>query len=344
MQKKDIKNYTLEDLKKIMAGLGEPSYRAGQIFGWLYGNDVKSFDEMTNLSKELRAKLDERYYIFKSSIVNEKHMSGSTKFLITLEDNNLIETVLLKYKYGYTLCVSSQVGCKMSCNFCASTVNGFVRNLKPGEMLEQILTVQRQKNIRISRIVIMGSGEPLDNYENVMHFIRIINDKDGLKIGARHITISTCGIVPGIYKLCEENLQFTVAISLHAVTDDKRRMIMPVDKAYPIKDIIKAAKYYTDCTNRRITFEYTMIKDFNDTKKDAEELALLTKGILCNINLIPVNSVKGKDFSPSSQATITSFKKKLEERGVNVTVRRSLGEDIDAACGQLRNSYMKNQE
>ncbi len=344
MSKENIKDYTLEELKKVMSDLNEPAYRAGQIFDWLYDNDAKDFDVMTNLSKDLRAELSERYYIFRSDIIDEKNMRDSTKYLITLEDNNLIETVLLRYKYGYTLCVSSQVGCKMGCGFCASTVNGFIRNLKPGEMLEQILTVERQNKVRVSRIVIMGSGEPLDNYENVMRFIRIINDKHGLNIGARHITISTCGIVPGIYKLSEENLQLTLAISLHAVTDDKRRSIMPVNKVYPIKDIISAVKYFVERTNRRVTFEYTMIEGFNDTEKDASELALLTKGILCNVNLIPVNIVKEKGFLPSSPNTIAKFKNKLEEYGVNVTVRRSLGEDIDAACGQLRSSYMKNQE
>lgn len=344
MIKKNIKSYTLEELKEIMTELNEPGYRAGQVFRWLFNKDAESFEIMSNLSKELRAKLEEHYYIFRSSVVDQKNMSDSTKLLMTLEDNNLIETVLLRYKYGYTMCVSSQVGCKMGCGFCASTANGFVRNLNPGEMVEQIMLMERQKNIHVSRIVIMGSGEPLDNYDNVMRFIRIINDKNGLNIGARHITISTCGIVPGIYKLSDEKLQVTLAVSLHAATDEKRLSIMPVNKVYPIKDIISAVKYYTEHTNRRVTFEYSMIKGFNDSERDAKELAYLIRGILCNVNLIPINKVEEKGFLSSSPENIMRFKDTLEDLGVNVTVRRSLGEDIDAACGQLRRSYMKDRE
>ncbi|MDI6601397.1 MAG: 23S rRNA (adenine(2503)-C(2))-methyltransferase RlmN [Thermoanaerobacteraceae bacterium] len=343
MEKKNIKDYTQNELKEIIADLDEPGYRAGQIFGWLY-KDADDFEAMTNLSKELRTKLNERFYIFKSNIIDEKNLTDSTKFLITLEDNNLIETVLLRYKYGYTLCVSSQVGCKMGCGFCASTINGFVRDLKPGEMVEQIMLVERHKNIRVSRVVIMGSGEPLDNYDNVMRFIRIINDKNGINIGARHITISTCGIVPGIYKLADEKLQLTLAVSLHAAMDEKRLAIMPVNRAYPIKDIISAVKYYTERTNRRATFEYSMIRGFNDTDEDAEKLALLIRGILCNVNLIPINSVEETGFLPSVSERVMKFKDKLEEFGINVTIRRSLGEEIDAACGQLRRSYLEKQE
>lgn len=343
MNKEDIKDYTIEELRGIVVELGEPGYRADQVFEWIY-KDVNDFDDMTNLPRSLRGRLSDRYFIFKSNVMKEENYKDACKFLVSLEDSNSIETVLLSYKYGYTLCASSQVGCKMGCSFCASTINGFVRNLKPGEMVEQIMAVQRLKGVRISRVVLMGSGEPLDNYDNVLRFVRIINEKKGLNIGARHITISTCGIVPGIYKLADEGLQLTIAVSLHAASDEKRMSIMPINRAYPIKDIIASIKYYIEHTNKRVTFEYSMIRDFNDKEEDAETLALLIRGLLCHVNLIPVNRIEETEFLPSTTERVKRFKEKLEKFGINVTVRRSLGGKINAACGQLRRSYLEKRE
>ena len=334
----DIKSMTLCELKDEIAEMGEKSFKAGQIYSWLHKHGAVSFDEMTNISKDLRSKLQKKYDIYNCSI--EKKLvsvyDNTVKYLFRLNDGELIESVVMKYKYGYTICVSSQVGCKMGCKFCASGIAGFIRNLTPSEILSQVYTAQRDLGIRISHIVMMGVGEPLDNFDNVMRFLSLITDENGLNISMRNISLSTCGVVTGIYKLMEKKLQLTLSISLHAPNDLIRSQTMPVNDRWNIDELLKACRDYTNATSRRISFEYAMISGVNDSDECARELGKRLKGMLCHVNLIPVNSVKERDYKKSSDIRIADFIKILEKYGINVTVRRTLGSDINASCGQLR--------
>ena len=339
---KNIKDYNLEELKQELANLGEKTFRAEQIFKWIFQEKVKSFDDMTNISLELREKLKKEYTICNFNILKKQESKdGTIKYLFDVLDGNAIETVLMSYHHGYSICVSSQIGCKMGCKFCASTGINFIRSLTSGEIVEQILAVEQDTGIRISNVVFMGIGEPLDNYDNVINAIRIINNPKGLNIGARHISISTSGLVPKIYKLAEENIPCTLSISLHATTNEKRSKMMPVNDAYPIEELIKACKDYIKKTNRRISFEYALAKDNNDNKEDAKELVPLLKGMLCHVNLIPINKIENGSFTKSSNENIMKFRDYLNDHGIVATIRRELGSDIDAACGQLRRKNLR---
>ena len=341
---KNIKDYDLEDLKKEFTEMNEKPFRAEQVFKWIYESKVTSFDEMTNLSLELREKLKENYTMCNFKILRKQESSdGTKKYLFDILDGNAIESVLMSYHHGYTICVSSQVGCKMGCKFCASTGINFVRSLTSGEIVEQILAVERDNNIRISNVVFMGIGEPLDNYDNVVNAIRIINNPKGINIGARHISVSTSGLVPKIYKLAEENIQCTLSISLHATTNEKRSSMMPVNNRYPIEELLQACKDYIEKTNRRISFEYALAKDNNDNLDDAKELVKLLKGMLCHVNLIPINKIENGAYSKSSNENIMKFRDYLNAHGIVATIRRELGSDIDAACGQLRRKNLNKK-
>lgn len=336
--KKDIKSLSLEELSAQIKDLGLPKFRAGQIFEWLHKYGVSSFDEMTNLSKELRASLSNDFYIA-DCIIEEKYVSSidsTVKYLFRLNDGEFIESVIMKYKYGYTICVSSQVGCKMGCKFCASTLAGFKRNLTPSEIESQIHSAQKDLGIRISHIVLMGIGEPLDNYDNVIRFLYNVNDKNGLNISMRNITLSTCGIVPRMYDLLNEGLQITLTVSLHAPNDEIRSKSMPVNDKWCMDEVLNACREYVNKTGRRVSFEYTLINGVNDSNECAEELALRLKGMLCHVNLIPVNDVKERGNVRSTDEAINRFLSILKKRGINATIRRTLGSDINASCGQLR--------
>ena len=342
---KNIKDYDLEELKKEFINMGEKPYRAEQVFKWLYEADVTSFDEMTNISIELREKLKENFSLCVYKIVKKQVSSdGTKKYLFDILDGNMIETVLMEYHHGKTLCVSSQVGCKMGCKFCASTGIKFIRSLTSGEIVEQILAVQRDENIKISNVVFMGIGEPLDNYDNILNAVKILNNPKGLNIGARHISISTSGLVPKIYQLADEKLQCTLSISLHATTDEQRSKMMPVNDAYNIEELLKACKYYIEKTNKRISFEYALAKDNNDNLEDAKRLVKLLKGMIAHVNLIPINKIENGAFVKSSNENIIKFRDYLNEHGIVATIRRELGSDIDAACGQLRRKNVDKVE
>ncbi len=334
---KNIKDYSLEELKEELKELGEKPFRAEQIFQWLYKEKVKSFDEMTNLSLPLREKL-ERYYTIGHFKIMKKQESkdGTIKYLFDVLDGNAIETVLMRYHHGNSLCVSSQIGCKMGCKFCASTGINFIRNLTKGEIIEQILSVEQDTGEKINNVVFMGIGEPFDNYENVVNAIRIMNHPKGLNIGARHISISTSGLVPKINQLADENIQCTLSISLHATNNQKRSKMMPVNQRYPIEELLQSCRNYIIKTNRRISFEYALAKDNNDHIEDAKELVHLLKGMLCHVNLIPINKIENGQFVKSTNENIIKFRDYLNEQGIVATIRRELGSDIDAACGQLR--------
>lgn len=339
---KNIKDYNLEELKKELQTINEKPFRAEQIFKWLYQEKVKSFDEMTNLSLDLREKLKQNYTICNYNILKKQESKdGTIKYLFDVLDGNAIETVLMSYHHGYSICVSSQIGCKMGCKFCASTGINFIRSLTSGEIVEQIIAVEQDQNIRISNVVFMGIGEPLDNYDNVVNAIHIINNPKGLNIGARHISVSTSGLVPKIYQLADENIQCTLSISLHATNNEKRSAMMPVNNAYPIEELIKACKDYIAKTNRRISFEYALAKDNNDNLDDAKELVKLLKGMLCHVNLIPINKIENGQYSKSTNENIMKFRDYLNDHGIVATIRRELGSDIDAACGQLRRKNLK---
>jgi len=343
-QKINLLDLTIEEISKILEDYGMEKYRAKQIFQWMH-KGISNFEDMTNLPKDLRQKLSDRCYIGGIEIQDKlvSRIDGTTKYLFRLIDGNIIESVLMKYKHGYSACISSQVGCKMGCKFCASTGAGFIRNLSSGEMIGQILAMQKDQGIRIANIVIMGIGEPLDNYDNVVKFLRIVNHKDGLNVGYRHISLSTCGLIPGILRLSEENLPITLSISLHASDDETREQLMPVNKRYSIDKLIEACKIYTEVTKRRITFEYAVIAGVNDSENDARKLARKLKGLLCHVNLIPINTVEGTSFRQSERQSIERFKSILEEYGVKTTIRRELGSDINAACGQLRRKVIESQ-
>ncbi len=330
---KNIKDYNITELKQELEKLGEKPYRADQIFKWLYKENVTSFDEMTDLSLELREKLKKEYSLCIFKIL-EKQISkdGTVKYLFDVLDGNAIETVVMQYKYGKTICVSSQVGCKMGCKFCASTGIEFARDLSSGEIVEELLSVERDLNVKISNIVFMGIGEPLDNFDNVMRAIEIINYPKGLGIGARHISISTSGIVPKIYEIADRDLQCTLSISLHSANNETRSSMMPINNRYNIEELMKACRYYIEKTNKRISFEYALAKDNNDNLKNAEELVKLLKGMLCHVNLIPINKIEGGKYLKSSNKSIMEFRDYLNSKGITATIRRELGSDIDAAC------------
>lgn len=341
----NILNYTLDDLSNWMKDNKESAFRAKQVFSWIY-NEVWDFNEMKNIPKPLQDKLDNNFYIGIPKVEQEyiSLLDGTRKLLLVFNDGNIIETVVMKYKHGNSICVSTQVGCRMGCKFCASTLEGRVRNLTSGEIIAQILVAQKMLGERISNIVLMGSGEPLDNYENVLKFLEIVNAEYGLNIGQRHITLSTCGIVPNIFDLADRELSITLAISLHAISDEKRRVIMPIANKYSIAEILESCRYYIEKTNRRVTFEYSLVKDVNDGTEDAKALGKLLKGLLCHVNLIPVNEVKENSFKRSSDKAISNFENILKNSGIEVTVRREMGSDINAACGQLRRSYIKSSK
>ena len=341
---KNIKEYNLDELQNELVALGEKKYRAEQIFKWLYVDKVKEFDEMTNLSIELREKLKKEYTMCNFKILKKQEASdGTKKYLFDVLDGNAIESVLMEYHHGKTICVSSQIGCKMGCKFCASTGIKFIRSLTCGEIVEQILAVEQDIGDKISNIVFMGIGEPFDNYDNVMKAIKIINNQKGLNIGARHISISTSGLVPMIYKFADEELQCTLSISLHATNDEKRSSMMPINNRYNIEELMEACKYYINKTNKRISFEYALAKDNNDNLDDAKELVKLLKGMLCHVNLIPINKIENGSYVKSTNENIIKFRDYLNKNGIVATIRRELGSDIDAACGQLRRKSLKEE-
>lgn len=346
MEKTDIKSLTLSELNKSIKELGLPNFRAAQIYNWLHKRFATSFDEMTDLSKDLRSSLFETYEIRNCEIEQKlvSELDETVKYLFRLNDGEFVESVLMKYKYGYTVCISSQVGCNMKCSFCASTIDGCKRNLSPSEMLSQVYAISGDTGVRISHIVLMGMGEPLDNYNNVLKFLELITNSDGLNISARHISISTCGLVPKIYDLIEKHPQFTLSVSLHAPTDELRSRIMPVNKSWSVDELLRACKAYTESTSRRISFEYAMMSGINDTDECAKALIDKLSGMLCHINLIPANEVRENDYKRSTDKRVQAFKKILEAGGLNVTVRRTLGGDIDASCGQLRRNMRKEEE
>lgn len=346
MEQIEIKSLSLVQLKNIVTEMGEKAFRAKQIYEWLHQKQAESFDEMSNLSAAFREKLKERCVLttLKMLEVQTSKIDGTQKYLFALPDGNVVESVLMKYKHGNSVCISSQVGCKMGCRFCASTIGGWTRNLLPSEMLEQIYRIQKLSGERVSNVVVMGTGEPLDNYENLLQFIRLLTDENGLHISQRNLTVSTCGIVPKMYALAEENLQITLAISLHASNQEKRAELMPIANKYSIEEVLEACRNYFEKTGRRLTFEYSLVGGKNDTKEDAEELAQLIKGLNCHVNLIPVNPIKERDYVQSDKKVIENFKNKLEKYQINVTIRREMGRDIDGACGQLRKSYIDKKE
>ncbi|HRC81255.1 MAG TPA: 23S rRNA (adenine(2503)-C(2))-methyltransferase RlmN [Sedimentibacter sp.] len=338
-----IDDLSFEELIEEILKTGEPKFKASQIFDWIHKKTVDNFDEMSNVSQKTKAKLKDEFEFAKADILLKlaSKLDDTKKYVIKFEDGNIVESVYLKYKFGNTACISSQVGCKMGCYFCASTKKGYIRNLSTAEMLRQIYLIQKDTKEKISNVVIMGSGEPLENFDNVIKFLHIINDERGQNISLRKITLSTCGIVPYIYKLADLNLPITLAISLHASNQEKREQIMPIAKKYKLPDLLKACDYYVETTGRRLTFEYILIEGFNDSTEDAENLSKLLKGKLANVNLIPCNYIKEADIKPSSDSDIMKFKKILADKGINATLRRELGSDINAACGQLRNDLLK---
>lgn len=342
MEKSDIMSFDMDEICSEIAKIGEKTFRAKQIYEWLHVKLVADFDEMTNLSKDLREKLKVNYCINMPKIVEiyKSKIDGTRKYLFQMQDGSIIESVLMKYNHGNSVCISSQVGCRMGCKFCASTIDGLERNLLPSEMLGQIYTIQKHLGERISNIVIMGSGEPFDNFDNFNKFVKLITSENGLNISSRNITVSTCGLVDRIIQLADMKLQITLAISLHSPNDELRRTIMPIANKYSINQIIEACRYYFEKTGRRITFEYSLIEGVNDSEAQAMELIDLVKGLNCHINLIPVNPIKERDYRHSSKEYIKKFQNILEKNRINATIRREMGADINAACGQLRKSYI----
>ena len=346
MEQLDIKSQDLPELKKTVEGLSEKPFRAKQIYEWLHKKQAESFEEMTNLSVSLREKLERNCQILSLKVleVQTSKLDGTQKYLFALPDGNVVESVLMKYHHGNSVCISSQVGCKMGCRFCASTIGGWTRNLLPSEMLDQVYKIQKLSKERVSNVVVMGTGEPLDNYDNLLRFIRMLSDEKGLHISQRNITVSTCGIVPRMYDLAGEDLQITLAISLHASNQKKRERLMPIARKYSMDELMKACRNYFEKTGRRLTFEYSLVGGENDSQEDAEELAHLIKGLNCHINLIPVNPIKERSYVQSDKKVIANFQNKLEKYQINVTIRREMGRDIDGACGQLRKRYLDKRE
>lgn len=344
MDKRDLKSMNLAELIEEMQILGEKPFRAKQIYQWIHGKLVEDIEEMSNISGVLQKKLKETYEFTTLEMV-EKQVSkvdGTAKYLFRLADGNLIESVLMEYKHGNSVCISSQAGCRMGCRFCASTIAGLKRNLLPSEMLEQVYRIQRESGERVSHIVVMGTGEPFDNYDNLLRFLYMITDENGLHISARNLTVSTCGIVPGIRQFAEENMQVTLAISLHAPNDEKRKSMMPIANKYSLEELMDACRYFFEKTGRRITFEYSLAAGVNDSGKDAEELIGLLQGMNCHVNLIPINPVQELSYAGSGKKVAEKFKNMLEKSRINVTIRREMGRDIDGACGQLRRRHEGN--
>ena len=346
MEKTDIRSLNLEELKAWFKERGEKPFRAGQLYQWMHQKLAGSFDEMTNLSKGLREKLagETEYTVLKPVEILTSEIDGTQKYLFELKDGNVIESVLMKYHHGNSVCISSQVGCRMGCRFCASTIGGKKRDLTASEMLEEVYEIQKISGERVSNLVLMGTGEPLDNYDNVRKFIELLTDENGLHISQRNVTLSTCGIVPNIRRLADEELQITLALSLHASSQEKREKLMPIAKQYELSEVMDACRYYHDKTGRRLTFEYSLVGGVNDHTEDARELAGLLKGLNGHVNLIPVNPIKERDFVQPTRAVTQAFKNKLEKYGINVTIRREMGRDINGACGQLRRSYMEKNK
>ena len=344
--KKDIRSYGYTELQKELEHLGEKAFRARQVYEWLHVKLSDSFAEMTNLSLKLREKLDGEYEIFPVSPVERQisRLDGTNKFLFRLWDGNMVESVLMRYKHGNSVCISSQAGCRMGCAFCASTIGGLKRNLTASEMLGQIYQIQKITGERVSNVVVMGTGEPLDNYENFVQFIRLLTDEHGLHISQRNVTVSTCGIVPNMLRLAEEGFQITLALSLHGSTQEKRRKLMPVANKYDLEEVLAACDTYFEKTGRRVTFEYSLVHGVNDREENARELAAILRPRNCHLNLIPVNPVKERDFVRPSRENALNFKNKLEKSGINVTIRREMGSDIDGACGQLRRRYAEEEK
>lgn len=340
----NLKSMTIEQLAAELKTLGQPAFRAKQVYTWLH-QGVRSFDEMTNLPKELRKVLEEKFPICPPQVVRkqESKKDGTIKYLWQLSDGNCVETVLMRYHYGNTVCISSEVGCRMGCAFCASTLGGLVRKLEPFEMLDQVLFTQIDSGLPVSHIVLMGIGEPLDNFDNVMRFLELVNSPEGMNISMRHISLSTCGLVPKIRQLAEKKLQLTLSVSLHAPNDEIRDRIMPVNKAYPTEQLLDACRDYYDQTGRRISFEYAMIDGVNDSVENAKELIRRLRGLPAHFNLIPLNHVEESPLKPSSRSAVMRFQQTLEAGGITATVRRTLGGDIDASCGQLRRKYSKEK-
>lgn len=345
MKKYILRNMLPNEIDDMCLEIGEKKFRSKQIYGWIV-KGVREFSQMKNLSKDLIRKLEEVSEIGAIEIaqVLSSETDGTKKYLFELHDGSIIESVFMKYKHGNTVCVSTQVGCRMGCTFCASTIGGVERNLDASEIISQIYEIQNDTGERVSNVVLMGSGEPLDNTDNVVKFIKLLNEEGGLNVSQRNMTLSTCGIVPEIYKLADMKLQITLAISLHSSSDEERSALMPINRKYNIEELLKACKYYTDTTGRRVTFEYALIKGKNDVPERAKELAKLLKGFLCHVNLIPINLVVERDFVPSSDNSINSFRNILKKSGIETTIRRELGSDINAACGQLRKSYKEKKE
>lgn len=343
MEKPDIKSMTLTELREEICAMGEKKFRADQIYQWMHGKLARGFDEMTNISAAFREACKEKfsYTTLKIVRVQESRLDGTKKYLFALADGNVVESVLMPYRHGNSVCISSQVGCRMGCRFCASTLDGLTRNLLPSEMLDQIYSISVLTGERVSNVVVMGTGEPLDNYDNLLRFIRLLTDENGLHISQRNITVSTCGIVPNILNLADEGLQITLALSLHGATDEKRKELMPIAKVYSIQELMDAADVYFAKTGRRITFEYSLVAGVNDTYEDVVNLSKLAAGRNCHINLIPVNPIKERDFKQPDAAYVTAFKNKLEKNRINVTIRREMGRDIDGACGQLRKRHLE---
>ncbi|MBQ8823957.1 MAG: 23S rRNA (adenine(2503)-C(2))-methyltransferase RlmN [Ruminococcus sp.] len=344
LNKIDILSLTYEELESILIEIGEPKFRAKQVFSWLHEKQVTSFSDMTTLSLKLRECLNEKFYINRLQV--ERRLASSiddtVKYLYKLSDGNYIETVCMSYNHGRSLCISTQVGCKMGCQFCASAIAGFIRNLTPSEMLLQVYETQRNENCKISSIVLMGIGEPLDNFDNVMRFLKLLSDSRGMQMSLRHVSLSTCGIVPKIKELAEYKLGLTLSVSLHCPYDEERSKIMPVNKKYPISELLDACRFYEEHTGRRVTFEYAVIENLNSTSKAAQALAKLLKGMNCHVNLIPVNPVKERNYR-TIKKTVIQFQKELEQLGINATIRRTLGSDIEAACGQLRRDALSKK-
>ena len=343
--KRDIKSLNLDELTAVIKDLGEPAFRAKQLYQWMHVKMARSYDEMTNIPAALKNKLLENfdYTSLKQVDLQESKLDDTKKFLFALSDGNVIESVFMKYKFGVSVCISSQVGCRMGCKFCASTIDGVVRGLLPSEMLDQIYAISRITGEKVARVVVMGSGEPLDNYDNVVKFVRLLSDPDGHNLGQRNLTISTCGIVPNIYKLADEDFSINLALSLHASNDEKRKELMPIANKYTIKEVLDACKAYFDKTGRQLTFEYSLVSGVNDTDKDAAELSDLLKGLNAVVNLIPVNPIKERTFKPTDRKGAEQFKNKLEKNHINATIRREMGRDIDGACGQLRRRHLEEK-
>lgn len=338
----NLKSMTQQEIGAVLKELGQPAFRAKQVYTWLH-KGVRSYEEMSNLPKTLRDALAQQYPICPPEVVRkqESQKDGTIKYLWRLSDGNCVETVLMRYHYGNTVCISTEVGCRMGCAFCASTLGGLVRKLEPYEMLDQVLFTQVDSGLPISHIVLMGIGEPLDNFDNVMRFLELVNSVDGMNISMRHISLSTCGLVPKIDELAKKKLQLTLSVSLHAPNDAIRNTIMPVNKAYPVEELLAACRRYYDATSRRISFEYAMIDGVNDSEENAKELIRRLKGLPAHFNLIPLNHVEESPLKPSSRNAVARFQKTLENSGIPATVRRTLGGDIDASCGQLRRKHMK---